>query len=220
MDIASFKALQGTMGKALDYEPKTHEERVDIVTADAQCIAHFGLDTLRHGEFASFAHHATELNPILLANWFAPRLARCFKHESAIDFYQTIQWGNFKPETYKQIKPYAQRFLRLLECVRTSKNPARKGYVYIAKADFGHTIYKIGMSKDPRRRVDDINGYLPVTVSLLHKIKTDDMILVERLIHQQFENNAYQNEWFNPPSNELEALMTIDSISFYSQVQP
>lgn len=43
----------------------------------------------------------------------------------------------------------------------------------------------------------------------------NDMILVEQLIHQQLESTAYQNEWFNPPPNELDGLMQIKELWFY-----
>lgn len=65
-----------------------------------------------------------------------------------------------------------------------SRQQERKGYVYLAKAESGQ--YKIGVSKDPKKRVDGLKTQSPSQVTLTHCFFADDMRMAEKQLHAMF----------------------------------
>lgn len=70
----------------------------------------------------------------------------------------------------------------------------RAGYVYLVKADNGY--YKIGRTVDPSDRIRTFGIKLPFRVEYEHVIKTDDMVGLERGLHEQFADKRADGEWF------------------------
>lgn len=77
------------------------------------------------------------------------------------------------------------------------------GYVYLGKQ---HGSYKIGKSKDPNRRRDDITLLGPEPFTLIHEIKTDDMAGVEKYWHERFSSKHKRGEWFNLSAGDIKAF--------------
>lgn len=77
------------------------------------------------------------------------------------------------------------------------------GYVYlgIQKGD-----YKIGHSKDPGRRREDISTMASEPFQTIHEIKTDDMVGVERYWHDRFKSKWLRAEWYKLNSSDVRAF--------------
>lgn len=67
------------------------------------------------------------------------------------------------------------------------------GYVYLMKSG---KYYKIGRSNAPGRREYELSIQLPEPVVMVHKIKTDDPVGIERYWHQRFVKRRKNGEWF------------------------
>ncbi len=77
------------------------------------------------------------------------------------------------------------------------------GYVYLGKQ---HGSYKIGKSKDPNRRRDDITLLGPEPFTLIHEIKTDDMNGIEKYWHERFNLKHKRGEWFTLSTADIKAF--------------
>lgn len=77
------------------------------------------------------------------------------------------------------------------------------GEVYLVKS--GHH-YKIGMTNNPVRRGNEIRIQLPERMDLIHSIKTDDPVGIERYWHKRFEPKRMQGEWFDLNSADVRAF--------------
>ena len=70
---------------------------------------------------------------------------------------------------------------------RYSKLVPREGFVYLFKCNsLDGIVYKIGMSKDPIKRLKQINDCSPVKVVLCKIITTNDMKMLEECFHKLF----------------------------------
>ena len=68
-----------------------------------------------------------------------------------------------------------------------------KGYVYFIECQ---GFFKIGCSKDPKLRLNDMQVLNPFKCELIHTIKTNDMYLTERLFKDKFIKLNMRGEWF------------------------
>jgi hypothetical protein len=68
------------------------------------------------------------------------------------------------------------------------------GFVYLAR---GHRHeYKIGRTTLVDRRIAQIAVAAPIEYDLVHEIKTDDPVGVERYWHERFAEKRMRGEWF------------------------
>lgn len=84
---------------------------------------------------------------------------------------------------------------------------ALTGYVYLF-GDVGLGLYKIGISSDPERRLQEINSgngsaKPPYEVVIVHSIHVTNPLRVERYLHQKFDHLRLKGEWFRLTSNEI-----------------
>lgn len=75
-----------------------------------------------------------------------------------------------------------------------------KGYVYLLRA---RDYYKIGRSKDFKRRLREIKLQLPFPVEQVHVVMVDDMLELENLWHQRFKAKRKNGEWFLLSDNDV-----------------
>lgn len=68
------------------------------------------------------------------------------------------------------------------------------GYVYLLHADTGH--YKIGLSKNPKKRVRHFSTQMPIQVSTVHIFPADHAFGAEGLLHSHFSSKRTSGEWF------------------------
>ncbi len=75
-----------------------------------------------------------------------------------------------------------------------SEERTEYGFVYLMKSG---TYYKIGRSNSAERRESEVRLLLPEKLELLHKIKTDDPVGIERYWHERFAAKRMRGEWFD-----------------------
>jgi hypothetical protein len=79
----------------------------------------------------------------------------------------------------------------------------KKGYVYLLKAENG---CKIGMSVNPKKRIETLGVKLPFPIDTICTIKTDDMTSLELELHQHFADKRINGEWFNLDTEDIEYI--------------
>lgn len=75
----------------------------------------------------------------------------------------------------------------------TSGDGPIPGQVYLMKS--GHH-YKIGRSNAAGRRAYELAIQLPERLEMVHVIRTDDAVGIERYWHQRYESKRLNGEWF------------------------
>lgn len=86
----------------------------------------------------------------------------------------------------------------------TSNLTSSVGEVYLYKRG---KYYKIGRSKDPVRRGQEIRIESPEPLRLIHSFKTDDPSGVEAYWHNRFENKRHkETEFFSLNSQDIKAF--------------
>lgn len=91
------------------------------------------------------------------------------------------------------------------------------GYVYLLHADTGH--YKIGFSRDPQKRLKDLDVG-PMNITLIHSIPADDMANAELRLHQMLEAKRWKGEWFALNEDDvhfIKALKKYVSGNFFTE---
>lgn len=81
------------------------------------------------------------------------------------------------------------------------------GDVYLAQAETGH--YKIGISRNPDRRIKHFDTIMPVRVFLIHNFPCDNCRKAEEELHQRYANQRTAGEWFLLDDYDIEQLLGI-----------
>ena len=79
-----------------------------------------------------------------------------------------------------------------------SKNQDKSGFIYLAQASQTQWC-KIGMSKQPYKRMQTLQTGSPLEIILLHRIYTFDAIALEKSLHEYFDAYRVRGEWFDFP---------------------
>ena len=77
------------------------------------------------------------------------------------------------------------------------------GDVYLMKS--GHH-YKIGRSNAAGRRAYELAIQLPERLEMVHAIRTDDAVGIERYWHQRYESKRLNGEWFALSKEDVAAF--------------
>lgn len=87
--------------------------------------------------------------------------------------------------------------------------PKRPGYVYLVQAD---CYFKIGRSKQPNVRFEQIGLQLPFPFEVLHIIPVNDMHISEKHLHAKYAHQHLNGEWFKLSPNEITEIMSLKSL--------
>lgn len=90
----------------------------------------------------------------------------------------------------------------------------RIGYVYLMYFSLGD-IYKIGVSQNVERRLNDIRSYIPISLTIEHIIKTDDTAIVESSFHEYFHDKRIQGEWFDLDKSDIDLFKSMQEVSVH-----
>lgn len=100
--------------------------------------------------------------------------------------------------------------LRTNHALNWRKRVVQKGYVYVLKMG---EYYKIGRSKDVTKRLESIGLLMPITPTLIHTIKTDDMEYAERYMHERFAECRVNGEWFALTDAQIEWICSVTELA-------
>lgn len=67
-------------------------------------------------------------------------------------------------------------------------------------------FYKIGRSNDSGRRRYEIGTKTPEPVELIHELRTDDPVGIERYWHERFAEKRTNGEWFTLTRRDVHAF--------------
>ena len=85
---------------------------------------------------------------------------------------------------------------------RTSE-PEVYGFVYLMKSG---KYFKIGRSNCAERREFELKVLLPERLDLVHKVKTDDPVGIEKYWHERFKDKRKGGEWFDLSTSDVNAF--------------
>jgi hypothetical protein len=83
------------------------------------------------------------------------------------------------------------------------------GYVYLLQSPT--KAYKIGRSKNPENRLKTFSVKLPFEVEYIALIKTNDMVGLERQLHQRFADKRVNGEWFELSSEDVQYIQGLSN---------
>lgn len=83
-----------------------------------------------------------------------------------------------------------------------SKLGWKPGYVYLIEGADGY--YKIGRTKHPDKRIDELTRQAPFPLKLLHIIEAECMIAIEAALHERFRNQCSNREWFRLTPQDID----------------
>lgn len=83
--------------------------------------------------------------------------------------------------------------------------------MYLIRA-VGTGEYKIGMTKNPRDRMETFNVKLPFKIDYVHLIKAQDRFEAEKRLHVQFARKRINGEWFRLDDRDVEAIKRIKAL--------
>lgn len=81
---------------------------------------------------------------------------------------------------------------------------AAYGFVYLVRGHRGE--YKIGRTNLVDRRLSELGATYPVEQTLVHEIKTDDPVGVERYWHNRLAEKRMRGEWFKLTVADVKAF--------------
>lgn len=79
------------------------------------------------------------------------------------------------------------------------------GFVYLIQNEKNHLI-KIGVSKNPYRRMKQLQTGNDSILRLVGIIKVEDAFRVESILHTRYANSRVSGEWFSISDNEIGIL--------------
>ena len=83
------------------------------------------------------------------------------------------------------------------------------GFVYFLRSDDG--LHKIGRAVDVDARVRSIAAFVPFAVQVVHTIRTDNMVRLERGLHRAYESagKRVNGEWFRLTDDDVDLLRSL-----------
>ena len=118
---------------------------------------------------------------------------------------------DFEFETpFEMDKDGCYRFLGKTRNYDPSRKANKKrfpdGYIYFLELE-GQGIYKVGVSQNPKRRLRDINSYLPFNIKLLAIHYFENVYDIEEEIHSAINGENIKGEWFKMTIEEVRDIM-------------
>lgn len=87
----------------------------------------------------------------------------------------------------------------------------KSGFVYLMRSK--NDKYKIGFSKDPKKRLKSLQNDTPFELECLRVIQTDDMKGLERDMHEYYKSKRVAGEWFDLSQEDISYFMNYEVVS-------
>ena len=97
-------------------------------------------------------------------------------------------------------KYYQKEFKEGMQGIRLMPSKNYSGYVYVIRID---EFYKIGISKNIKNRIRNIESSSPRQTELIFSKKFDNYLKIEETLHERFKNKQVKNEWFKLTEDDL-----------------
>lgn len=113
-------------------------------------------------------------------------------------FFKSIKKGDIEKYN-EEIKK-----IRIEQIGSVSLTPKKKnlsGYVYILKSGI---YYKIGISKNPKTRLQFYITENPNEIEIIANKKVEDSKTLEKRLHEKFKNKIHRGEWFLLEAHDVE----------------
>jgi hypothetical protein len=127
---------------------------------------------------------------------------------------EKLEKGLLKKIVETEIESYRQTFERVVPIKRNIKTTNRKcdgvGYVYLIKMD---SHYKIGISKNPKRRLKAFST-MPQQLEVILTAKVNDYARIEEELHEKYKEKRVRGEWF-----ELDDLEVKEITDYLTSIQ-
>ena len=78
------------------------------------------------------------------------------------------------------------------------KEQDNSGFIYLAQASQTRWC-KIGISKQPYKRMSSLQTGSPLEITLIHRVFTFDMVALEKSLHDYYAAYSLRGEWFDLP---------------------
>lgn len=98
---------------------------------------------------------------------------------------------------------------RLLDRLKYPKLLFQAGFVYLVKCQ---TLYKIGSTKNPTKRLRGLQSSTPFPLELLHTILCRDVRTCEILLHLEFKSKHVRGEWFELSEEDVNYIKGITAL--------
>lgn len=106
---------------------------------------------------------------------------------------------------YEIMKFNTSKYYKIEEKAKKDKTIKDK-FVYFIQNPKSKEI-KIGLTKDIKRRLNDIKTYFPYGIELLHIIEGNKLFEME--LHEKFKNYNISGEWFEPAEEILNYISSL-----------
>lgn len=80
------------------------------------------------------------------------------------------------------------------------------GFIYLIKIH-NQDIYKLGVSNNPKRRICDIDSYLPFDLEILSIHYFENVYDIESLISDKMKGFSLRREWYKMPIEKAKEIM-------------
>lgn len=88
----------------------------------------------------------------------------------------------------------------------TNKKRFPNGYIYFIRCE-NTNFYKLGVSRNPKRRICDIDSYLPFNLEILSIHYFENVYDVEEQFSKKIQYNNIRREWYNLEIEEAKNIM-------------
>jgi hypothetical protein len=135
--------------------------------------------------------------------------------EEYFDYIEFFSIGGIRAALNQELVIIPSHIRELFENAihkRVQRLSPQPGYIYLVKAIMPGTIYKIGYSAEPVRRIETLGVKLPFPITPLHLIPTNDTRVAERQLHDQYISKRVNGEWFNLTPEDVSHICSIDYV--------
>lgn len=98
---------------------------------------------------------------------------------------------------------------RALNATNVNRKKFPHGYIYVLCIN-EFSLFKVGVSQNPKRRIKDIRAYLPFDLEIIYLSKYDNVYEIEDIFKEALEIFKHKGEWFKIDRHSMMELISIN----------